>query len=221
MLHRNAGWYGRVLILQAAGIAACNGDDTLSVPSNENVGTLEIVTTTTGAEADPDGYIVQVDAQNVGAIGASATMDTQVTAGDHTVELTGLATGCTVTGENPRSVSVVAGQIMTLSFAVSCGSDSGNLQISSSTTGPGTDDDGYSVTLDGTDRGAITPSGQDVRLIRSDLLRAPGQCRLAPHHDRHYWRGSGSQRLSAGGGQRDGAAHWRQCNRDSEQCGSR
>jgi hypothetical protein len=160
MLHRNAGWYGRVLILLAAGIAACNSDDTLSVPSNENVGTLEIVTTTTGAEADPDGYIVQVDAQNVGAIGASATMDTQVTAGDHTVELTGLATGCTVTGENPRSVSVVAGQIMTLSFAVSCGSDSGNLQISSSTTGPGTDDDGYSVTLDGTDRGAITPSGQ-------------------------------------------------------------
>jgi hypothetical protein len=160
MLHPNAGWYGRVLFLLAAGVAACNGDDTVSVPSTENDGTMEVVTTTTGTEIDPDGYTVQVDAQSVGPIGASATINAAVSAGDHTVQLTGLAANCTVTGENPRTVSVGAGETVTLSFAVSCGSSTGSLQVISSTSGAATDADGYTITVDGTDRDPIGVSAQ-------------------------------------------------------------
>src|SRR3954471_13107497 len=124
MLHRAADWHARVLGFLAVAIVACSSDDSVNVPSQS--GFLEITTTTTGTEIDPDGYAVQVDAQDGGTVGSSATMQIDVPPGDHTVQLTGLAPNCSVSGENPRQVSVTTGATATVDFAVTCSASSGS-----------------------------------------------------------------------------------------------
>jgi hypothetical protein len=144
-------------LLSALVTAACGGDS-LTVPGT---GMLEVTTATTGAEPDPDGYTLQVDAGSVQAIGPSASLGiTEVSPGDHTVQLAGMAANCTVSGENPRTVTVAAGQTASVAFEVTCGATSGGVQVTTSTSGPAPDPDGYSVTIDGTDRGAIGASAQ-------------------------------------------------------------
>ena len=106
------------LILLAALLAqlACGeGGTDVVLPS------LRITTATTGLELDPDGYGIAVDGGPASPIGLDATvvMD-RLADGVHVVALTSLATNCSVTGENPRSVSVVAGATATVAFAVTC-----------------------------------------------------------------------------------------------------
>jgi murein DD-endopeptidase MepM/ murein hydrolase activator NlpD len=85
-------------------------------------GNLRVVTTTTGPDPDPDGYLVTVVdsawSQNVGT-NAEVTFP-GLTAGDHDVELTGTSANCSVTGANPRSVTVPEGETGEVTFAVEC-----------------------------------------------------------------------------------------------------
>jgi hypothetical protein len=115
-----------------------------------------VTTSTSGAEPDGDGYSVRIDAGAAQAIGtaASLTMD-DVTPGNHTVQLEDVAPNCTVSGDNPRTTSVTIGETATITFVVSCVATSGNLSVTASTTGPAPDPDGYSVSVDGIDRGAL------------------------------------------------------------------
>lgn len=132
-------------------------------------GSLEVTAATSGPEQDADGYALMIDGAET-AIGASASVRREgVEAGSHSVELRGVATNCTVAGENPRSVEVVAGSTATVAFAITCTVTTGSLQISSSTTGPSTDPDGYTITLDGSDRGTLAPIAE----LRLEEL-APG-----------------------------------------------
>src|SRR3954454_19729052 len=158
MLHRAADWHARVLGFLAVAIVACSSDGSVNVPSQS--GFLEITTTTTGTEIDPDGYAVQFDAQDGGTVGSSSTMQIDVPPGDHTVQLTGLAPNCTVSGETLRSVSVEAAQTIPLTFAVTCGASTGGLQVSTGTGGGAVDADGYEIMLDGSDRGPIGASAE-------------------------------------------------------------
>jgi hypothetical protein len=142
---------GSLLVL-ALLAPACSGDS-LAVPET---GTLQITTSTTGDEPDPDGYIVQVDAAAAQAIGPAASIQsTDVSPGDHTVQLAGMAANCIVSGDNPRTVSVAAGQTATASFAVTCGATTGSLSITAATSGPSPDSDGYIISIDGADHGAL------------------------------------------------------------------
>lgn len=130
-----------------ASALACQGDN---LPLGPAVGTLEITASTTGAEPDADGYTVQMDAQPAQAIGATATVQaTEITAGNHTVQLAGIAGNCTVVGENPRSITITAGETTTVTFEVTCTSTTGSLRITSTTSGPWPDLDGYTVAVDG------------------------------------------------------------------------
>ncbi len=43
-----------------------------------------------------------------------------LTPGTHTTGLTGVAAHCTISGDNPRAVSIIAGQITPVAFAISC-----------------------------------------------------------------------------------------------------
>ena len=145
------------LPLVAATALACGGES-LSIPPT--TGTLQVTTATSGAEPDPDGYVVQVDGGTEQSIGASASIQNEdVEAGTHEVQLAGLAPNCTVGGDNPRIVSITAGETETVAFEVTCGATTGGLQVSSSTSGSSPDADGYSVTLDGTDRGVVPATG--------------------------------------------------------------
>ncbi|HEM45750.1 MAG TPA: hypothetical protein ENO23_01770, partial [Alphaproteobacteria bacterium] len=83
---------------------------------------LEVTTTTVAGGLDDDGFRLAVDGGPVRTIG---TDDTEtflaLASGDHTVELSGLATGCSVSGSNPRSVTLESDQIATTGFEVRCG----------------------------------------------------------------------------------------------------
>ncbi len=121
-------------------------------------GAIQIVTTTSaaGGAIDPDGYSVSVDGQAAQPIGSNATLTVEgIGDGPHTVALSGIAGNCGVVGQNPQSVSVLSGSTASLSFEITCASGTGSIQVATTTTGAGTDPDGFSLLLDGTDRGAI------------------------------------------------------------------
>jgi glucose/arabinose dehydrogenase len=83
-------------------------------------GTLEVSTSTTGAELDPDGYTVTVNGTVSAPLATNGTDSGQFSAGDHTLELSGVAPNCTVTGSNPRTVTVPAGGSAATQFDVTC-----------------------------------------------------------------------------------------------------
>ncbi|MEP7226284.1 MAG: kelch repeat-containing protein [Gemmatimonadales bacterium] len=149
--------FGSVPLLAVAAALACGGESLVVPPTT---GTVGVTTATIGAEPDADGYLVQLDGGAEQSVGASAGLQIEgVTPGTHAVQLAGVAANCTVGGENPRTVSITAGETATAAFEVTCSATTGSLQVSSSTGGPSTDPDGYGVNVDGTDRGFLTPTG--------------------------------------------------------------
>ena len=126
------------------------------------LGSIQVVTTTSatgGGEIDPDGYSISIDGLAAQPIGLNATLTIDgIADGAHTVELAGIAGNCGVGGQNPQTVSVAAGSTASLSFEVSCASGTGSIQVVTTTTGAGTDPDGFALLLDGADRGSIAVS---------------------------------------------------------------
>jgi len=79
------------------------------------------VTTTTGGTDLDDGYTVSIAGGAGTAIGASATITIpDLAVATHSVELTGVATNCTVAGSNPRNVDVTFGSGAATTFDVTC-----------------------------------------------------------------------------------------------------
>jgi hypothetical protein len=126
----------------------CGGGADLSAPE---LGTLEIVTTTSGPEPDADGYAISVDGAAPAPVSANATIrQAEVTAGTHTVELSGLAANCTVSGDLRVTVTVAANAVATAAFAVACSPTTGAIQVTT-TAGDPADPDGYRLVVDGVD----------------------------------------------------------------------
>jgi hypothetical protein len=66
--------------------------------------------TTDGSSLDPDGYEATLDGAQDQALALEDTVTfVEVDAGDHEVELTGLAANCGAAGDNPRTVNVTRG----------------------------------------------------------------------------------------------------------------
>lgn len=83
-------------------------------------GVLNITASTSGT--DPDGYLVSVDGGAVQPISMNGAMAiTNVAAGSHSIQLSDLDRGCTVTGLNPLTITVSAGAVARPSFEVTCG----------------------------------------------------------------------------------------------------
>ena len=135
------------LLLSLSAVAlACSGGD-LAGPTT---GSLEVTTTTTGAEVDPDGYIVQVDAEDRLTIGASSSFRSAgVTPGNHNIRLAGMASNCALEGDNPRPVTIAAGETTAVLFQVICSVTTGKIDITTVTTGAGQGPDGYTLRIDG------------------------------------------------------------------------
>lgn len=91
--------------------------------------------------------VAGVDPEPVAA-GESRTW-TDVPVGDVVVELLDLPINCAVLGENPRQVTVVASDETLVEFTVTCLPAVGDLRVTASTYGEGTDRNGYRVELDG------------------------------------------------------------------------
>jgi hypothetical protein len=94
------------------------GEITLSGGTN---GDLDVTTVTTGSDLDADGYTVTVDTATSQPIGTNSTVRfPSLAEGSHSVKLSAVAANCTVSGENPRTVTVVAGSVASTTFDVTC-----------------------------------------------------------------------------------------------------
>jgi Big-like domain-containing protein len=129
----------------AAAAVGCGGGGELTVPPT--TGTVVITTSTSGGSPDADGYSVQMDAEPARAIGAAETLtSTQVTPGNHTVHLREVAANCAVSGDNPRTISVTAGETTTINFAVTCNQASTTTTIISDNPDPSVPNQPVTVT---------------------------------------------------------------------------
>lgn len=142
----------------------------LQVTCVATTGGLQVSASSSGTPPDPDGYRVTLDGADRGPLanGAELVIDS-LAPGYHQVGLGGVAANCRVEGENSRTVSVTAGQRTPVAFAVTCAAtppDTGSIQVSTSTTGPNQDADGYSVALDGA---AAQPIGVEATLTLGGL----------------------------------------------------
>jgi hypothetical protein len=111
--------------------------------SGATKGDLEVTSVTTGSDVDLDGYTVTVDGTTSQASGANATVRfSALTEGSHTVTLSGVAANCAPKGSNPRTVTVVAGSVVTTTFDVTC---TANATFATRVTGRGAIGDGLAL----------------------------------------------------------------------------
>jgi hypothetical protein len=137
----------------AVALVSCGDDDGTGV---EGTGSIEVTLNMTGSDLDPDGCTVSVDdlvARAIEAGGSVTFADLEVRV--HGVELYDLSGNCVVSGENPRAVSVAAGQTSETAFEVTCAALTGTLEVVTTPVGDTLDPDGYSLTLDGETSGTI------------------------------------------------------------------
>jgi CARDB len=115
-------------------------------------GTIQVTIASTGAPPDPDGYQLLLDGAANQSVATSATIALPTIApGAHTMGLAGVADNCRVEGDNPLSLTVVAGQTASAALNVTCApppAATGTLRVSTHTTGPEQDADGYAISLD-------------------------------------------------------------------------
>jgi hypothetical protein len=141
---------------------ACGGGDGGGL-TEPTTGALQVVTNTTGSELDSDGYTLTVDDVETGAIGPAAQRTiAELEPGAHEIALADVSANCEVQGQNPRTVSVVAGETVNETFAVLCVQPppvTGGLSVTTTTSGVSPDPDGYTATVDGNDAGAIAAEG--------------------------------------------------------------
>lgn len=98
-------------------IAACEDDRGGIAPG---VGSLTVSVTTTGVDVSSSGYLVTIDGGSGEPVAANGDVSISAIAGAHSVELTQVESNCTVAGENPRTVEVIAGEDTGVAFAVAC-----------------------------------------------------------------------------------------------------
>lgn len=124
------------------------------------IGTLKVTTTTTGTNPDTDGYTVTLDGGDPKPIDPSGTVFyTTLPSTTYSIGLGGVAENCTVAGDHPRQADVTSGDTTTVAFTVECAADTGDLEVSVTTTGDNVDPDGYTVNVDGTQAMAVSANG--------------------------------------------------------------
>src|SRR2546428_1064728 len=153
------------LVALAAALSTACGEGPL-VPTT---GAIRIALTTTGADPDADGYAVTLDGAVPHTVDVNGTLVLRdLGTGSHSVALAGLAANCTASGENPRGVTVRAGDTVQVAFAVVCVAVTGTIEITAATSGADVDPDGYTVQVDGGAAQTLAVSGT----IRFEGLQA-------------------------------------------------
>ena len=92
-----------------------------SVSCVATTGSLTVTIGTTGTDLDPDGYSVSVDGSAGQAVAVNGAVTVSgLSAGGHSVTLAGVTTNCTVSGTNPRSITVSTGVTTSVAFDIAC-----------------------------------------------------------------------------------------------------
>ncbi len=118
-------------------------------------GALQVTTTTTGQDLDPDGYGLTIDSSLRQGIGTNATVTISgLAVGGHALQVSGVASNCQVQGGPTQTVMVAADTTTEVSLAITCTARPGAIQVTTATTGPTAGD--YTIALD---RGTAEPIG--------------------------------------------------------------
>ena len=105
------------VVLAAVPLGGCGDTFLLSINTD---GEIHVLIRTDGRDAE--GWRIRVDGgvERSVPIAGSVTVDS-LREGRHLVELTGVANGCRVLGQNPRSVLVSSASAASVAFDVACG----------------------------------------------------------------------------------------------------
>jgi hypothetical protein len=117
----------------AAGLATTACEEG-SGPS-EAAGEARVSVTTTGLDLDLDGYRVTVEGTDRGAISPNGTKLIRLDPGTRSFTLASLEANCTVDGPGSLQVTVEAGEVAQVDFAVVCTATSGVIGIGVSASG--------------------------------------------------------------------------------------
>jgi hypothetical protein len=113
--------YTAMPVVQAYLVPDGRGLALIDVVSRDYIADIKAVAIREGDTLDPDGYTVTVDGARSLAVGLNEVVTfAELAEGDHSVELGGVAKNCTVSGANPRDVSVNPEDTVEAGFAVSC-----------------------------------------------------------------------------------------------------
>jgi hypothetical protein len=143
-----------------AGMVAC-GDSSQSA----GTGSVRVTTATTGVDPDANGYVVTIEGTSAQPIGSSGTASVSgIAAGTRTLLLGDMASNCTVLGENPRVVAVVADGTTDVTISIDCAPLPGTVSVTTTTDGQDLDPDGYVVVV----------GGQNQRIGINSTATVPG-----------------------------------------------
>src|SRR6266480_2970312 len=118
-------------------------------------GDIIVAANTDGSDLDPNGYTATLDLTKSQSLPTNgSTTFSGVLEGAHVVQLSGVASNCTVNTKNPLPVALV-GSSTTATFSVTCAATTGSLKVTTSTMGSELDPDGYTVVVDGRQSRAI------------------------------------------------------------------
>jgi hypothetical protein len=136
-----------VALALAALVAGC-GDTMISISTD---GRIQVSVNTSGFDTDTDGFSVSVDGGTEQFVAAGGTVTlTDLAAGSHRVQLSGLSENCRVDGDNPRAVVVGSDGAAKVAFQVRCDlATTGAFLVVVSTSGSPTDPDGYQLSVAG------------------------------------------------------------------------
>ncbi len=133
-----------ITALCLAFLVACGSDST-----GNGAGSLHVRVNPASSPLDPDGFAARIDGGSSRPIPAEGELQLEgMLPGEHTVELTDVDTPCDVTTENPLTVTVVAGDVVTASFTIVC-EHTGFIQVRTVTSGENLDANGYFLDVDG------------------------------------------------------------------------
>src|SRR5438477_11772342 len=132
-------------------LAACH--DT----TGPRTGSIAVLVVVTGATQDTNvRYELRVDGGSPTLLRPPQIVTvSDLSPGEHRLELTSSVPYCPVAGTNPRTVQVNAGQQSVEQFSISCVPNVGHVRVTTVSTGQALDPDGYRVLVQQADRGAI------------------------------------------------------------------
>lgn len=143
-----------LLRLLCIGILVGCGDDPTATPppspppAAPEKAVLVLSTITTGGDPDVTGYLLVVDGVNYAQLDVTAERELPLVPGQHSLGLSDVARNCAITGENPRTFTVVAGQRLAVTFQLACPKFN-TIDVVIATTGVSLDQNGYVLSRDG------------------------------------------------------------------------
>lgn len=124
---------------------ACN--DEATAPAR--FGTVRVSLSMTGIDL-PGFYSVLVGGRSVLQVAGAASQVSGLLPGTYDLTLS-VRRNCQVDGENPRPVTVEAGETTALSFSITCGQATGHVRVTTVTTGVDIDPNGYELRVTAVD----------------------------------------------------------------------